>query len=155
MNGWMASPTQRTRVWASFGSWWWTGKPGMLQSMESQRVMIERLNWTEQTRYESGGWDQVNKLTWSKLSIGTRVTLNKCVNLYMGYITKLKLVTKVCSLNEHHCHQITTLYQGTKIREYWRYTDTTFFKWLLLRQVLNKIMRFCINRDNRYKQTNI
>ena len=35
---WMASPTQWTWVWASFESWWWTGKPGMLQSMGSQRV---------------------------------------------------------------------------------------------------------------------
>ena len=25
--GWMASPTRWTWVWASFGSWWWTGKP--------------------------------------------------------------------------------------------------------------------------------
>ena len=89
---------------------------GVLQSMESQRVMTERLNWTEQTRYETGGWDQVNKLTWSKLSTWTRIPLNKCVNFYMGHITKLKLVTKVCSLNEHHCHHLRPLYQGTKIR---------------------------------------
>ena len=41
----MASLTQ-TWVWASSGSWWWTGKPGMLQSMGSQRVgMTEQLNW--------------------------------------------------------------------------------------------------------------
>ena len=37
-DGWMASPTQRTWVWVSSRSWWWTGKPGMLQSMGSQRV---------------------------------------------------------------------------------------------------------------------
>ena len=37
-DGWMASPTQWTWVWASSGSWWWTGKPGVLQSMGSQRV---------------------------------------------------------------------------------------------------------------------
>ena len=37
-DGWMASPTQGTRVWVSSGSWWWTGEPGMLQSMGSQRV---------------------------------------------------------------------------------------------------------------------
>ena len=37
-DGWMASPTQWTWVWVSFGSWWWTGKPGMLQTMGSQRV---------------------------------------------------------------------------------------------------------------------
>ena len=37
-DGWMASPTWWTWVWASSGSWWWTGKPGVLQSMGSQRV---------------------------------------------------------------------------------------------------------------------
>ena len=36
-DGWMASPTQWTWVWASSGSWWWTGKPGMLQSVGPQR----------------------------------------------------------------------------------------------------------------------
>ena len=36
-DGWMASLTQ-TWVWASSGSWWWAGKPGVLQSMASQRV---------------------------------------------------------------------------------------------------------------------
>ena len=35
---WMASPTQWTWVWASPGRWWRTGKPGVLQSMMSQRV---------------------------------------------------------------------------------------------------------------------
>ena len=38
-DGWMASPTQLTWIWASSGSWWWTGKSGMLQSMGSQRVV--------------------------------------------------------------------------------------------------------------------
>ena len=37
-DGWMASPTQWTWVWVSSRSWWWTGKPGVLQSMGSQRV---------------------------------------------------------------------------------------------------------------------
>ena len=37
-DGWMASPTQWTWVWASSRSWWWTGKPDMLQSMGFQRV---------------------------------------------------------------------------------------------------------------------
>ena len=35
-DGWMASLTQWTWVWASSRSWWWTGKPGMLQSMGLQ-----------------------------------------------------------------------------------------------------------------------
>ena len=42
MNGWMTSPTQWTWVWVNSGSWWWTGRPGVLQSVELQRV---RHNW--------------------------------------------------------------------------------------------------------------
>ena len=45
-DGWMASLTQRTRVWASSGSWWWTGRPGVLQSMESQS-QTQLSDWTE------------------------------------------------------------------------------------------------------------
>ena len=37
-DGWMASPTQWTWVWLNSRSWWWTGRPGMLLSMGSQRV---------------------------------------------------------------------------------------------------------------------
>ena len=49
-DGWVASPTQWTWVWVNSGSGWWTGRPGMLQSMGSQRVGHDRateLNWTE------------------------------------------------------------------------------------------------------------
>ena len=45
---WMASPTQWTRVWVNSRSWWWTGRPGVLQSMGSQRVghdWATELNW--------------------------------------------------------------------------------------------------------------
>ena len=47
-DGWMASLTQLTWVWASSRSWWWTGKPGVLQSMGLQRVghdWATELNW--------------------------------------------------------------------------------------------------------------
>ena len=37
-DSWMASATQWTRVWVNSGSWWWTGMPGVMQSMEWQRV---------------------------------------------------------------------------------------------------------------------
>ena len=37
-DGCLASPTQWTWVWVNSGSWWWTGRPGILQSMGSQRV---------------------------------------------------------------------------------------------------------------------
>ena len=49
-DGWMASPTQWTWDWASSRSWWWTGKPGVLQFMGSQMV---RHDWaTELKRTE-------------------------------------------------------------------------------------------------------
>ena len=47
-DGWMASPTQWTWVWVNSRSWWWTGRPGMLQSVGSQRVRhywATELNW--------------------------------------------------------------------------------------------------------------
>ena len=44
-DGWMASSIQWTWVWVDSGSWWWTGRPGLLQFMGSQRV---GLNWTSQ-----------------------------------------------------------------------------------------------------------
>ena len=50
-DGWRASLTWWTWVWASSKSWWWTGKPGVLQSMGSQRVghnWMTEMNWTDQ-----------------------------------------------------------------------------------------------------------
>ena len=47
-DGWMASPTQWTWVWVNSRSWWWTGRPGVLQSMVSQRARHDwatELNW--------------------------------------------------------------------------------------------------------------
>ena len=47
-DGWMASLTQWTWVWASSGSWWWTGRPGVLPFMRLQRVRhdwVTVLNW--------------------------------------------------------------------------------------------------------------
>ena len=47
-DGWMALPTQWTWVWASSGSWWWTGKFGVLQS----------LGWQSWARLS--GWTELN-----------------------------------------------------------------------------------------------
>ena len=47
-DGWMASLTQWTCIWVSSRSWWWTGRPGVLQFMGSQRVEYDwatELNW--------------------------------------------------------------------------------------------------------------
>ena len=49
-DGWMASLTRWTWVWVNSRSWWWTGRPGVLRFMGSQRVGHDwetELNWTE------------------------------------------------------------------------------------------------------------
>ena len=49
-DGWMASPTRWTWVWMNSGRWWWTGRPGVLQFMGSQRVRhdwVTELNWID------------------------------------------------------------------------------------------------------------
>ena len=64
-DGWMASPTQCTWVWASSGSWCWTGKPGILQSMGSQRVRHDwatELNWRKEKSQFSNLNSHVKKL---------------------------------------------------------------------------------------------
>ena len=61
-DGWMASPTRWMWVWVNSGSWWWTGRPGMLWFMGSQRV----------------GHDWATELNW--------ITENPLVILRMNYI---------------------------------------------------------------------
>ena len=50
-DGWMASPTRWTWVWVNSGSWWWTGKPSMLQSMGLQKSATTE-HWTDKTKNE-------------------------------------------------------------------------------------------------------
>ena len=56
---WMASLTQWTWVWPSSGRWWRTGKPGMLQCMESQ-------SWTQPNHWTTKKevWNNTN--IWSQ-----------------------------------------------------------------------------------------
>ena len=60
-DGWMASLTRWTWVWASSRSWWWTVEAGVLQSMWLQRVRQDwatELNWTELE------WDDISLWLW-------------------------------------------------------------------------------------------
>ena len=62
-DGWMASPTRWTWVWANSRCWWWTGKPGLLQSIGSQRVRHDQVTkqyWTDIWIWELNdkeGWE--------------------------------------------------------------------------------------------------
>ena len=65
--GWMASLTQWMWVWVNSGSWWWTGRPGVLQFMGSQRVghdWVTELNWMPEIGmmidYSIWDWKTIN-----------------------------------------------------------------------------------------------
>ena len=65
-DGWMASLTRWTWVSASSRNWWWTGKPGVLQSMGSHRVRHDwaaELNRKSEKSFLTGQW----KVTRSKV----------------------------------------------------------------------------------------
>ena len=52
-DGWLASPTRWTWIWVDSGSWWWSGRPGVLWFMGSQRIghdWATELNWTAETQ---------------------------------------------------------------------------------------------------------
>ena len=82
-DGWMASPTRWTWVWVNSGNWWWTGRPGVLWFMGSQRVRhnwVTELNWTDPCHLFSLFLSAcqlsgqlvsypVNKLSWDSLTV--------------------------------------------------------------------------------------
>ena len=68
-DGWMASPSQWAWVWATSGNWWWTGKPGMLQSMRSHKV----------------GYDWATELNWTGFSLQWLVLLQSMGSKHTGF----------------------------------------------------------------------
>ena len=73
-DGWMASPTRWAWVWVDSGSLWWTGRPGVLRFMGSQRVRhdwVTELNWW---------WDYGSNLSYSLM---TSCHISKCFPLYL------------------------------------------------------------------------
>ena len=75
--GWMASLTQWTWVWVNSRSWQWTGRPSMLQSMGSQRVVH---NWATELN-----WNSKLVETWSKMFFQI---LSQCIYLSFSYNTE-------------------------------------------------------------------
>ena len=66
------SPTQRTWVWVNSGSWWWTRRPGVLQSMGSESDMTEWLNWTKHGLMVHTWFAQVSRLDGRKIYVSTQ-----------------------------------------------------------------------------------
>ena len=77
-DGWMASPTQWTWVWASSRRWWLTGKPVVLQSMGSQRVGHDWASEQQLTTVRAGKnadqWpaQKQQKCKWKRIQPDTR-----------------------------------------------------------------------------------
>ena len=64
-DGWTASLTPWTWVWGSSRSWWWTDKPGMLQSMGLQRI---RHDLTTEQQQRSANYSPQAKSSWRPVS---------------------------------------------------------------------------------------
>ena len=83
-DGWMASLTRWTWVWVNSRSWWWTGRPGVLRFMGSQRVGHDwptELNWY---RYILTSINRVSYLKiWNKSNSISALSLSKLQELVM------------------------------------------------------------------------
>ena len=76
-DGWIALPTQRTWVWVNSGNWWWTGRPGVLQSMGSQRV----------------GYNWATELNWkSPVYSSSEISLGRCVQAQYTWAGEWSLI---------------------------------------------------------------
>ena len=87
-DGWMASPTRWTWAWVNSGSWWWTGRPGVLQFMGSQRVghdwateLIDEKERLKLTQPVSAGGSQPSSkvqalICWACLSLHWQLITN-------------------------------------------------------------------------------
>ena len=76
----MTSPTLWTWVWVIAKSWWWTGKPGVLQSMGLQRVGHEWLNPTE-----LGCFHILAIVSSTTMNIGVHVTFQNRIFFFSSY----------------------------------------------------------------------
>ena len=92
-DGWMASPTWWTWVWASSGSWWRTGKPGMFQSMQSLRVrhdwMIAQQSISYYWKWPEHRVAYAKNLFLTHIGVGTMLHLLNLLNSDQSINSKL------------------------------------------------------------------
>ena len=110
-DGWTASPTRWTWVRASFRSWWWTGKPGVLQSMGSQRVKHDwatELNWCIQIysyiyiyMYLTSSLS-IHPLTYIDSHLAKGFQRDICTHVYAALLTIAKVLAKYRSPGGGH-----------------------------------------------------
>ena len=92
--GWLSSSTRWTWVWVNSRSWWWTGRPGVLQFMGLQRV---RHNWATELNWTEQGYKLVHfKITYHWINIVSSMGGNsENSKLYSQLLTQ-RLATNAC-----------------------------------------------------------
>ena len=106
MRCWMASPTRWTWVLVNSGSWWWTGRPGVLRFMGSQRVghdWATELDWTEL-------WVHQFSCVW--LLVNPRIAARQASLSITNYWSSLKLTSIESMMPSSHlilCHPLLLL----------------------------------------------
>ena len=112
-DGWMASPTRWTWVWVNSGSWWWTGRPGVLWFMGLQRVghdWVTELHWTDTCKLEilyngvcysasllNYTFNEVTLVAWSQSWWEYTIEINKYYQLWfiVSLVVGLKIAEKI------------------------------------------------------------
>ena len=109
-DGWM-DPTRWTWVWVDSGSWWWTGRPGILQFMESQRFghdWATELNWnlysgheaTVRTLYGTNDWFRIWERNMTRLFIVTLFNFYAEHTMQNTSLDELQAGTKIVGRNK-------------------------------------------------------
>ena len=107
-DGWMTSPTQWIWVWVNSRSWWWTGRPGVLQSTRSQSL-TQPSNWAELNQEELKIIYQLSKRNNPKPITKGSTIVRGGVHFYLVY--KKSLTWRTHSWNV--CVQIIPLLKAT------------------------------------------
>ena len=99
----LAPPTRWTWVWVNSGSWWWTGRPGMLQFMGSQRVghdWVTELNWTE-LNWDFLWWSHLVILAMTQQCLTCSPTSSACWSIFYTDLRKTSRGQSFSSIRSH------------------------------------------------------
>ena len=115
-DGWMASPTQWTWVWVNSGSWWWTGRPGVLQSLGLQRVghdWATELNWAELLsvyygRFSGRSLSRQIESFWHYHELFSSGKADEMTRVWSGSVVLSKLGRDVCGWEHRSVHGVFT-----------------------------------------------
>ena len=130
-DSWKASPAWRTWVWVGSGSWWWTGKPDVMQSVASLRVghdWVAEVNWYQMEMIPLPSFQGIMKLSRDKECKSTLEIVKFIANVYClwNYTPNFKLL-KNKDYFSVHSKNILTLQLFKNIFFIWKPTQDHFY----------------------------